>query len=148
MEIILLTLLLLTAADAKNRSAFTQLKPFADFLETGDVRKLAENEKFRQMQIGKFKGKDILAAYDAISAISRNAGELKAVADGKLPDLGKLAAILSPDTVKNLGALSGLFRQGPTPEAAEEAQEEANPLAPVADIADKDIVYALTRYFA
>ena len=149
MEIIMLTLLLLAAADSKNRSAFAQLKPFADFLETGDLRKLAENEKFKQMQIGNVKGKDILAAYDAIQTISRNAGELKALADGKMPDLGKLAGILSTDTAKNLGALSGLFSSyTPSENAPALSQEQTNPLSPIADIADKEIVYALTRYFA
>ncbi len=149
MEIIMLTLLLLAAADSKNRSAFAQLKPFADFLETGDLRKLAENEKFKQMQIGNVKGKDILAAYDAIQTISRNAGELKALADGKMPDLGKLAGILSTDTAKNLGALSGLFSSNtPSENAPALSQEQTNPLSPIADIADKEIVYALTRYFA
>ena len=141
MEIIMLTLLLLAAADSKNRSAFAQLKPFADFLETGDLRKLAESEKFRQMQIGNVKGKDILAAYDA--------GELKSLADGKLPDLGKLAGILSPDTAKNLGVLSGIFKQNPASESSQPTtEEEPDSLSPIAGIADKEIVYALTRYFA
>ncbi len=149
MEIIMLTLLLLAAADSKNRSAFAQLKPFADFLETGDLRKLAESEKFRQMQIGNVKGKDILAAYDAIQTISRNAGELKSLADGKLPDLGKLAGILSPDTAKNLGVLSGIFKQNPASESSQPTtEEEPDSLSPIAGIADKEIVYALTRYFA
>ena len=149
MEIIMLTLLLLAAADSKNRNTFAQLKPLADFLETGDLRKLAESEKFKQMQIGNVKGKDILAAYDAIRTITRNAGELKALADGKLPDLGKLAGILFPDTAKNLGALSGIFGQSTASESAPDiSAEQSNPFAPVADIADKEIVYALTRYFA
>ncbi len=147
MEILFL-LLLFAAANSENKAALARLRPIADFLESGDLKKLSESEQFRRMRIGNAEGKDLLSALETIQLIARNAEELKSLADGKTPDLHKLAELFPTGGTQGLGMLANLFGTANRSESRSSRQDSAVSLAPVANIADKEIVYALNRYFS
>lgn len=164
MEIVLLLLVLFLAGQ---KDARIQSLPPLDLLKGGDWKKFVHSEWFQGQTLGGVSGKEITQAADAVETIQKYGDTLKPLlngdfsalssltgADELFKNLGGLAAIAqgagglgslfggAAGTFNGVGAFGGSAENN-APESAEEA-----PFAPIANIADAEIIYALTRYFA
>lgn len=164
MEIVLLLLVLFLAGQ---KDARIQSLPPLDLLKGGDWKKFVHSEWFQDQTLGGVSGKEIAQAADAVETIQKYGDTLKPLlngdfsalssltgADELFENLGGLAAIAqgagglgslfggAAGTFNGAGAFGGSAENN-APESAEEA-----PFAPIANIADAEIIYALTRYFA
>ncbi len=137
MELILLALLLQFLQ--KNTSEARRLddrKALAAYLESGDWGALLRSERFQASEAGAL-GKHLADLFAALQNPQALLARL-----GKETGSAPLSALFSGEAV-DFAALAQLFQK---PAAA--APETANPFAPVARIADPEILYRLNRYFA
>lgn len=155
MEIALLALALLLAG--KNSPNLSEgLAPLGRAMESGDVNALLESDWFRAQDFGGVRGSDLARAAKTLQTLQKSAVSLRDFADG-----GNPAALLKNFDGEGVAALAGgagMLAQmfgglGAAANAASgaphgENTEAGNPLAPVADIANEEIIYALNRYFA
>ena len=164
MEIVLLLLVLFLAGQ---KDARIQSLPPIDLLKGGDWKKFVHSEWFQGQTLGGVSGKEIAQAADAVETIQKYGDTLKPLLNG---DFSALSSLTGADELfKNLGGLAAIAQgagglgslfggaagtfngagafggsaENNAPESAEEA-----PFAPIANIADAEIIYALTRYFA
>lgn len=164
MEIVLLLLVLFLAGQ---KDARIQSLPPLDLLKGGDWKKFVHSEWFQGQTLGGVSGKEIAQAADAVETIQKYGDTLKPLLNG---DFSALSSLTGADELfKNLGGLAAIAQgagglgslfggaagtfngagafggsaENNAPESAEDA-----PFAPIANIADAEIIYALTRYFA
>ena len=140
MEIVLLALALL-AAKRKDAGTLQELQPLAKFLQSGDLSDLTESEYSRNIRIGNMSGKQLGDALKALQKLARGSRE---------DVLGMLAQAAGAD-LQGIGALAQLFaaqKISQTKEETADAPAPENPLAPVAAVADREIVYRLNLYFS
>lgn len=168
-----LAILLLVFFLAGQKDARTQGDPPPLELLQGDWKALVHSEWFGRQTLGSVSGKDIAQAADAVETLQKYGGALKPLLNG---DFSALSSLTGADELfKNLGGLAAiaqgagglgdLFGGAANPfggagafgstasafgDSAQNAPENAEetPFAPIANIADAEIVYALTRYFA
>ena len=164
MEIVLLLLVLFLAGQ---KDARIQSLPPLDLLKGGDWKKFVHSEWFQGQTLGGVSGKEIAQAADAVETIQKYGDTLKPLLNG---DFSALSSLTGADELfKNLGGIASLAQGagglgslfggaagtfngagafgGSAENNAPEGGEEA-PFAPIANIADAEIIYALTRYFA
>lgn len=159
MELAVLLLVLLLA-DKRTRAPTRGAGALSD-----ELSDLLESDWFQKRSFGGVSGKEIAQAADAVRGIAEQGESLHG-----LLQKGDLSSLLSSlggqetgDLLKKiegaatlargmggLGSLFGAPAQAPTSGAdgAENGAERENPFAPIANIANEEIVYALTRYFA
>lgn len=164
MEIVLLLLVLFLAGQ---KDARIQSLPPLDLLKGGDWKKFVRSEWFQGQTLGGVSGKEIAQAADAVETIQKYGDTLKPLLNGDFSALSSLTG--ADDLIKNLGGIASLAQGagglgslfgnaagtfngagafgGSAENNAPEGGEEA-PFAPIANIADAEIIYALTRYFA
>lgn len=156
MEIALLALALLLAGKSSPKLS-EGLAPLGRAMESGDVNALLESEWFRAQDFGGVRGSDLTRAAKTLQALQKSAASLRDFAGSGNPSAllqyfggeGGAAALAG-----GAGALAQMFRGLGAAENGEngaphgENAETGNPLAPVADIANEEIIYALNRYFA
>ena len=143
MELLFLALLFAASSAGKSANDFP-LQKLLDLLENDNLKKFADDKRLRSLQLGAIRGQDIANALQTLQALSAQFKTIRSLSGGALPDLKELSRMIlsaqSQDT-----PFSALFRADPSPAPAECAQ--ADSLAPIARIADKEIIFALTRYF-
>ena len=159
MELAVLLLVLLLA-DKRTRAPARGAGALSD-----ELSDLLESDWFQKRSFGRISGKEIAQAADAVRGIAAQGESLRG-----LLQKGDLSSLLSSlggqetgDLLKKmegaaalargmggLGSLFGAPAQAPTSgaDSAENGTERENPFAPIANIANEEIVYALTRYFA
>lgn len=151
MEIALFLLLFLLAENKTD--GLKELPPVEPF-KNGDWKALVRSDWFARQSFGGVSGKEIAGTAAALENLAGYGDALKGL-------FGK-DSVLSPATagelLKNLGGLNFSAESGgesPFGNAAnaaapaENAHTPAeNPFAPIANIADAEILCALTRYFA
>lgn len=164
MEIVLLLLVLFLAGQ---KDARIQSLPPLDLLKGGDWKKFVRSEWFQGQTLAGVSGKEIAQAADAVETIQKYGDTLKPLLNGDFSALSSLTG--ADDLIKNLGGIASLAQGagglgslfgnaagtfngagafgGSAENNAPEGGEEA-PFAPIANIADAEIIYALTRYFA
>ena len=144
MELLFLALLFAASSAGKSANDFP-LQKLLDLLENDNLKKFADDKRLRSLQLGAIRGQDIANALQTLQALSAQFKTIRSLSGGALPDLKELSRMIlsaqSQDT-----PFSALFRAAPSPAPAECAQGDS--LAPIARIADKEIIFALTRYFS
>lgn len=143
MELLLLALAIMAVRSEKSDRARKDLLPLLDLLESGDLARFAQSDFFKNLQIGGISGKQLADALRTLQKLSESKGE------------NALLELLSSVAGTNFGGVSALsqmlFSQKNTSAgggAHEERSASENPLAPVAKIADPEIVYRLNQYFS
>lgn len=133
MEILLIFLLVMAAGQKKEGPDLSLLKSVADFLTTKDPKTLFDNDAFKNMKIGGMSAAELFKTADSLKEYA-----------ALLPDLfqGGLKDIFAPSADRDAGKAD----EGKGKTAAEDNEFPA--LSPIAGIADKNIHYALTRYFS
>ena len=161
-----LAILLLVFFLAGQKNAQKQELPPPELLQ-GDWKALVHSEWFGRQTLGGVSGKEIAQAADAVETIQKYGDTLKPLLNGDFSALSSLTG--ADDLIKNLGGIASLAQGagglgslfgnaagtfngagafgGSAENNAPEGGEEA-PFAPIANIADAEIIYALTRYFA
>ena len=155
-------ILFLLALAGKNTPQAQELPP--PELLTGDWNALLHSDWFAARSFNGLSGREIAQAADTINKLVEHKDTLRQLLQGDfsaltnsgknglfgqagsmLENLAHIAAL-----AQGTGGLNGLFGNFGKEEGAESplpAQEET-PLAPIANIADAEIICALTRYFA
>ena len=121
------------------------------------------SEWFGRQTLGGVSGKEIAQAADAVETIQKYGDTLKPLLKG---DFSALSSLTGADELfKNLGGLASLaqgagglgnlfggaadtYTFGGTAESNAPENDGKTPFAPIANIADAEILCALTRYFA
>lgn len=160
-----LAILLLVFFLAGQKDAQKQELPPPELLQ-GDWKALVHSEWFGRQTLGGVSGKEIAQAADAVETIQKYGDTLKPLLNG---DFSALSSLTGADELfKNLGGLASLAQGagdlgnlfggagafggtagafGDSVQSAPESAEET-PFAPIANIADAEILCALTRYFS
>lgn len=157
-----LAILLLVFFLAGQKDAQKQELPPPELLQ-GDWKALVHSEWFGRQTLGGVSGKDIAQAADAVETIQKYGDALKPLLNG---DFSALSSLTGADELfKNLGGLASLaqgagglgnlfggaadtYTFGGTAESNAPENDGKTPFAPIANIADAEILCALTRYFA
>lgn len=157
MEILFLALALYFA---KNNAASTNRtdRRFTD-LEAA-LHALAQNETFRDLKLGEITLQELSQSLKKAEQLLGENGILRDFLSGKQKidlqtllslaeklDFGRLAPILRQTDL--LSQIAGSFAGAKNNESdKEESFSQTNPFAPIAQIADEEIVFALNRYFS
>lgn len=157
-----LAILLLVFFLAGQKDAQKQELPPPELLQ-GDWKALVHSEWFGRQTLGGVSGKEIAQAADAVETIQKYGDTLKPLLNG---DFSALSSLTGADELfKNLGGLASLaqgagglgnlfggaadtYTFGGTAESNAPENDGKTPFAPIANIADAEILCALTRYFA
>lgn len=157
-----LAILLLVFFLAGQKDAQKQELPPPELLQ-GDWKALVHSEWFGRQTLGGVSGKEIAQAADAVETIQKYGDTLKPLLKG---DFSALSSLTGADELfKNLGGLASLaqgagglgnlfggaadtYTFGGTAESNAPENDGKTPFAPIANIADAEILCALTRYFA
>ena len=157
-----LAILLLVFFLAGQKDAQKQELPPPELLQ-GDWKALVHSEWFGRQTLGGVSGKEIAQAADAVETIQKYGDTLKPLLNG---DFSALSSLTGADELfKNLGGLASLaqgagglgnlfggaadtYTFGGTAESNAPENDEKTPFAPIANIADAEILCALTRYFS
>lgn len=157
-----LAILLLVFFLAGQKDAQKQELPPPELLQ-GDWKALVHSEWFGRQTLGGVSGKEIAQAADAVETIQKCGDALKPLLNG---DFSALSSLTGADELfKNLGGLASLaqgagdlgnlfggaadtYTFGGTAESNAPENDGKTPFAPIANIADAEILCALTRYFA
>ena len=157
-----LAILLLVFFLAGQKDAQKQELPPPELLQ-GDWKALVHSEWFGRQTLGGVSGKEIAQAADAVETIQKYGDTLKPLLNG---DFSALSSLTGADELfKNLGSLASLaqgagglgnlfggaadtYTFGGTAESNAPENDGKTPFAPIANIADAEILCALTRYFA
>ena len=154
-----LAILLLVFFLAGQKDAQKQELPPPELLE-GVWKALVHSEWFGRQTLGGVSGKEIAQAADAVETIQKYGDTLKPLLKG---DFSALSSLTGADELfKNLGGLASLAQGagglgnlfggagafGGTAESNAPENDGKTPFAPIANIADAEILCALTRYFA
>ncbi len=135
MEILLLLLALLSRQNKTAEPDF--LQTLGKFLENGNPADILKSDWFRTQKIGRISGKEIADALE---------GAEKLTSGNLLNELtGKNGASVFQLLQEVLPALSSLLTKS-APAYAKQESGWQNPLAPIAAIADAQIIYCLNRY--
>ena len=155
MEFAVLLLVLLFAGQ---KELNMQDLPPLDLLKDGDWKGLVHSEWFQNQTLGSVSGKEIAQAADTLENFAKYGGALRPLLSGDFSALPPLSG--ADELFKNLGGLGALaqnmkgfgdlFSGSGTAAGTDsgERQTSETPFAPIANIADAEIIYALTRYFA
>ena len=157
-----LAILLLVFFLAGQKDAQKQELPPPELLQ-GDWKALVHSEWFGRQTLGGVSGKEIAQAADAVETIQKYGETLKPLLNG---DFSALSSLTGADELfKNLGSLASLaqgaeglgnlfggaadtYTFGGTAESNAPENDGKTPFAPIANIADAEILCALTRYFS
>lgn len=157
-----LAILLLVFFLAGQKDAQKQELPPPELLQ-GDWKALVHSEWFGRQTLGGVSGKEIAQAADAVETIQKYGDTLKPLLKG---DFSALSSLTGADELfKNLGGLASLaqgagglgnlfggaadtYTFGGTAESNAPENDGKTPFAPIANIADAEILCALTRYFS
>lgn len=157
-----LAILLLVFFLAGQKDAQKQELPPPELLQ-GDWKALVHSEWFGRQTLGGVSGKEIAQAADAVETIQKYGDALKPLLNG---DFSALSSLTGADELfKNLGGLASLaqgagglgnlfggaadtYTFGGTAESNAPENDGKTPFAPIANIADAEILCALTRYFS
>lgn len=154
-----LAILLLVFFLAGQKDAQKQELPPPELLQ-GDWKAFVHSEWFGRQTLGGVSGKEIAQAADAVETIQKYGDTLKPLLTG---DFSALSSLTGADELfKNLGGLASLAQGagglgnlfggagafGGTAESNAPENDGKTPFAPIANIADAEILCALTRYFA
>lgn len=157
-----LAILLLVFFLAGQKDAQKQELPPPELLQ-GDWKALVHSEWFGRQTLGGVSGKEIAQAADAVETIQKYGDTLKPLLNG---DFSALSSLTGADELfKNLGGLASLaqgagglgnlfggaadtYTFGGTAESNAPENDGKTPFAPIANIADAEILCALTRYFS
>ena len=154
-----LAILLLVFFLAGQKDAQKQELPPPELLQ-GDWKALVHSEWFGRQTLGGVSGKEIAQAADAVETIQKYGDALKPLLKG---DFSALSSLTGADELfKNLGGLASLAQGagglgnlfggagvfGGTAESNAPENDGKTPFAPIANIADAEILCALTRYFS
>lgn len=157
-----LAILLLVFFLAGQKDAQKQELPPPELLQ-GDWKALVHSEWFGRQTLGGVSGKEIAQAADAVETIQKYGDTLKPLLNG---DFSALSSLTGADELfKNLGGLASLaqgagglgnlfggaadtYTFGGTAESNAPENDGKTPFAPIASIADAEILCALTRYFS
>ena len=157
-----LAILLLVFFLAGQKDAQKQELPPPELLQ-GDWKALVHSEWFGRQTLGGVSGKEIAQAADAVESIQKYGDALKPLLNG---DFSALSSLTGADELfKNLGGLASLaqgagglgnlfggaadtYTFGGTAESNAPENDGKTPFAPIASIADAEILCALTRYFS
>ena len=160
-----LAILLLALFLAGQKNAQKQDLPPLELLQ-GDWKALVHSEWFGRQTLGNVSGKEIAQAADAVETLQKYGDTLKPLLNGDFSALSSLAG--ADELFKNLSGLASLAQgagglgnlfggadafggtAGAFGNSAQSTPESAEntPFAPIANIADAEIICALTRYFA
>ena len=157
-----LAILLLVFFLAGQKDAQKQELPPPELLQ-GDWKALVHSEWFGRQTLGGVSGKEIAQAADAVETIQKYGDTLKPLLNGDFSALSSFAG--ADELFKNLGGLASLaqgagglgnlfggaadtYTFGGTAESNAPENDGKTPFAPIANIADAEILCALTRYFA
>lgn len=154
-----LAILLLVFFLAGQKDAQKQELPPPELLQR-DWKALVHSEWFGRQTLGGVSGKEIAQAADAVETIQKYGDTLKPLLNG---DFSALSSLTGADELfKNLGGLASLAQGagglgnlfggagafGGTAESNTPENDGKTPFAPIANIADAEILCALTRYFS
>ena len=161
-----LAILLLVFFLAGQKDAQKQELPPPELLQ-GDWKALVHGEWFGRQTLGGVSGKEIAQAADAVETIQKYGDTLKPLLNGDFSTLSSLTG--ADELFKNLGSLASLAQGagglgnlfggaagsfggagafGGTAENSAPENDGKTPFAPIANIADAEILCALTRYFS
>ena len=128
--------------------------------KAGTAAPRTHSEWFGRQTLGGVSGKEIAQAADAVETIQKYGDALKPLLNG---DFSALSSLTGADELfKNLGSLASLAQGagglgnlfggagafGGTAESNAPENDGKTPFAPIANIADAEILCALTRYFS
>ena len=150
-------ILLLLALTGQNGRTAQELPP--PELLRGDWNALLHSDWFASRSFGGVTGREIARAADTFSKLAEHKDALRSLLQG---DRSALSGGLQTDEIfetlsrfaalaEGTGGLGSLFGVKSTEKAGAEEPPPAvkeNPLAPIANIADAEIICSLTRYFA